>query len=122
METHFGLEIKKLIERRGETYEQSARRLPYSKTTIFNMTKKRDLSTKNLRVIAKAYSIELSAFFAETNTYTQTSKIKNRDGTTNSTQSQNNEGTNKDDIKDERIRGLENEIKLLREMIEILKK
>lgn len=117
---NFGLKIKQLLDRRGETYEQAGRRLGMAKSNIFLITKKPDVSTKVLKDIAAAYDVTLSSFFSDNVIFqNQNTAHVGENGVMYNSQNQGvNEYNNTLNVKDMEINGLKKEVELLRELLE----
>ena len=132
-EFSFGLIIKRLIDSKGDTLEDAAKKVGGSKSNISKILRKKDVNTEILREFADAYGVGLGYFFQSfapvynTNQTAQNvgiqavgEKIMSYDAIGKKTA---NSGKNsiKEEILIERIKGLESENKLLREMVDLLK-
>ncbi|WP_028526149.1 helix-turn-helix domain-containing protein [Runella limosa] len=132
-EFSFGLIIKRLIDSKGDTLEDAAKKVGGSKSNISKILKKKDVNTELLRDFADAYGVGLGYFFQSfAPVYNTTQSAKNvgiqavaekimpyeaiGKKTANSGKNSINE-----EILIERLKRLESENKLLREMVELLK-
>lgn len=127
---HFGLKIKQLIDNKKETLEEAAKRIGGTKSNLSKILRKEDVNTALLKQIGDAYGVGFQYFFRDLVQYNQSSqntgmqvvgeKIINYEST-----GQKNAVTTKEhadfEILSERLKSCQNENRLLREMIEILK-
>ena len=127
----FGLKIKQLIDKHGETLEEAAKRVGGSKSNLSKIVKKRDVSTELLRNFGEAYGVGLAYFFKDFVTYQQTAQNTGIQAVgekiiTYEAVGKKEGVSAKESVETkiliERCKGLENENKLLREMVELLKK
>lgn len=126
----FGLKIKQLIDKHGETLEEAANRVGGSKSNLSKIVKKPDVNTALLREFGEAYGVGLAYFFKDFVQYNQVStntgiqavgeKIISYEATGKKEGMSNKADTEKE-ILIERLKAAETEIKLLREMVDILK-
>ena len=121
---HIGLKVKQLVQRRGDTYDEAAKRIGTAGSNVFNATKKADLHTSFLRKVAEAYGVPLRSFFndEEINTPNIQQLIANESGAVYGSIVANCSQTVELQKKEIEIQGLKTEVSLLREMVEILKK
>ncbi len=126
----FGLKIKQLIDKHGETLEEAANRVGGSKSNLSKIVKKPDVNTALLREFGEAYGVGLAYFFKDFVQYNQVStntgiqavgeKIINYEATGKKEGITAKVDADKE-ILIERLKAAETEIKLLREMVDILK-
>lgn len=132
-EFSFGLIIKRLIDSKGDTLEDAAKKVGGSKSNISKILRKKDVNTELLREFADAYGVGLGYFFqsfAPVYNTKQTAenvgiqavaeKIMSYEAVGKKTAKTDKDDTTKE-ILIERLKGLESENKLLREMVELLK-
>lgn len=126
----FGLKIKQLIDKHGETLEEAAKRVGGSKSNLSKIVKKEDVNTELLRAFGEAYGVGLGYFFRDFVQYNQTAQSAGIQAVGEKIISYETNGkkegvSNKDEVQTkiliERVKGLESENKLLREMVELLK-
>lgn len=120
-----GLKIKQLMEDNGHTFRESEKVTGLAASSLNVYVGKDDLNTSILRKIAAGYRVPMSYFFDEkvNGSHSQRTDIVNDSGVVYNSQRQTVGGANKETaVKDERIRGLEKEVELLRQMVDILQK
>jgi len=76
-EIHFGLKIKKLIDLKKETFEESGKRVGVTKSTVNRWTRQKDLGTDVLKQVCAAYGVSMSYFLSESTSYVQKDNIIN---------------------------------------------
>jgi transcriptional regulator with XRE-family HTH domain len=125
MNIHFGLKIRELMEKNGHTYREAEKATGIPASNLNNHVKSSDINTKTLRKLAVGYQVPMTYFFEEKviGSHSQRTDIVNDSGIVYSSQRHTVGGANKEtSVKDERIRGLEKEVELLRQMVDILQK
>lgn len=70
----FGLKIRQLIDKHGETLEEAAKRVGGSKSNLSKIVKKADVNTELLRSFGEAYGVGLGYFFKDFAQYNQTAQ------------------------------------------------
>lgn len=132
-EFSFGLVIKRLIDSKGDTLEDAAKKVGGSKSNISKILRKKDVNTELLREFAAAYGVGLGYFFQSFAPVYNTKqnaenvgiqavaeKIMSYEAVGKKARNTDKNSIN-EEILIERIKGLESENKLLREMVELLK-
>lgn len=109
---HIGQKIKEFLERQEGGVTQAAEKLDYTYSALFPIFRKEDVHTKLIRKISEVYGVPMSYFLQEESSVS--------DNLNNGTFSEYR--NNKIAVLEAEKRGLEKEIQLLREMVEILKK
>lgn len=128
--TNFGLRIKQLIKSRRDTLEEAGKKVGLTKSTISKVLDREDVSTALLKKFGEAYGVGLAYFFKDFVQYNQVStntgiqavgeKIINYEATGKKEGITAKVDADKE-ILIERLKAAETEIKLLREMVDILK-
>ena len=119
-EVHFGEKIKALVDTKDGTVNQAAKRLKYSVQALYGIFDKADVNTLLLKKVAKAYEVELVQFFrADYQSDTQggvTEDVRVNYQTVSKTSDEK-----KIAVLEAEKKGLEEQVKLLREMVDVLK-
>ncbi len=128
--TNFGLKISELIKSRRDTLEEAGKKVGLTKSSISKIMEREDVSTALLKRFGEAYGVGLGYFFRDFVMNQQVGQNVGIQAIGEKIMHQqtigNNSGiTNKADanteLLNERIKGLEKENALLRDMVDILK-
>ena len=120
-EIHFGRLLQKLLESQTDTLGEVAKKLGYSNPkALYPIFKKADLSTAVLKKACQLYDADMGYFFS--NGYLSVNQVrsfKDNDPVYSATAKALEE--NRIAVLESDKKGLEEQVKLLREMVEILK-
>lgn len=108
---HIGNKIKEFLETQEEELTNAAEKLDITYTALFPIFKKEDVNTKLLRKLSEVYGVPMSLFLTTSNNAKAYKMIE----------PSTDYGNSKIEVLEAEKRGLEKEIELLREMVEILK-
>ena len=113
-----GTKINDLIKRNHQTFEEVGILLNVDKTTVFSWIKQKDVNTRILRSLSVIYSVSMSYFFDDYSLQISNVQTVSENGSAYNVQNANNDLA----LKDEKIKGLEREVELLKKMVSMLEK
>lgn len=122
---NFGLKIRELVERQNTTIEEEAIRLGYTRTGLTKVLEKEDVNTEILKKVCKTYRVGMGYFLTDNTSIVQHGKLNSVGENYVAYKSHNVghvEAEQRIELLQEKIKGLEKENSLLRDMVDMLKK
>lgn len=115
---HVGAKIDRLRRERKETLDEFAAKLGVVKATVSKWSHQKDMNTETLRNISRVYRVPISYFFDDFTFVASNIQHVAENATAYNIQNSTSELA----LKDEKIKGLEREVELLKKMVAMLEK